>query len=77
MADRVGLIHEGRLDLVDSVDNLRARSFTHAEATFVEPPPSNAFTGMPGVRGPTMTARRPVPLEGEIDALLKALAGST
>jgi ABC-2 type transport system ATP-binding protein len=75
MADRVGLIREGRLDLVDSVENLRSRAFTHVEATLVEPPPPGAFTGVAGVErvdqdGDVVRFA----LEGEIDALLKALA---
>jgi beta-exotoxin I transport system ATP-binding protein len=74
MADRVGLIREGRLDLVDSVENLRA-AFTHVEATFAEPPPLSAFDGVPGVRrieqdGDVVRFA----FEGEIDPLLKALA---
>ena len=76
MADRVGLIREGRLDLVDSVENLRARAFTHVEATFAEPPPPDAFTSVPGVqRADHDGAVVRFALEGEIDALLKALAG--
>ena len=76
VADRVGLIREGRLDLVDTVDNLRARSFTHVEATFAELPPPDAFAGLAGVselerRGEVVRFS----LEGEIDPLLKALAG--
>jgi ABC-2 type transport system ATP-binding protein len=75
MADRVGLIREGRLDLVDSVENLRARAFTHVEATFAEPPPPDAFTSVPGVqRADHDGAVVRFALEGEIDALLKALA---
>jgi ABC-2 type transport system ATP-binding protein len=75
MADRVGLIREGRLDLVDSVENLRSRAFTHVEATLAEPPPPGAFTGVAGVErvdqdGDVVRFA----LEGEIDALLKALA---
>ena len=75
MADRVGLIREGRLDLVDSVENLRSRAFTHVEAT------------LPSRRRPTHSPESPecervdqdgdvvrFALEGEIDALLKALA---
>ena len=74
MADRVGLIREGRLDLVDSVENLRA-AFTHVEATFAEPPPQSEFDGVPGVRrieqdGDVVRFA----FEGEIDPLLKALA---
>jgi ABC-2 type transport system ATP-binding protein len=74
MADRVGLIREGRLDLVDSVENLRA-AFTHVEATFAEPPPADAFTDVPGVRRVEQdgTVVR-FAFEGEIDPLLKSLA---
>jgi beta-exotoxin I transport system ATP-binding protein len=75
VADRVGLIREGRLELVDTVDNLRARAFTTVEATLAEPPPPDAFVGLPGVRlldqhGDVIRFG----LEGEIDPLLKALA---
>jgi ABC-2 type transport system ATP-binding protein len=75
MADRVGLIREGRLDLVDSVENLRTRAFTHVEATFAERPPPDAFEGVPGVRQIERdgTVVR-FAFEGEIDPLLKALA---
>jgi len=74
MADRVGLIREGRLDLVDSVENLRA-AFTHVEATFAEPPPAEAFASVPGLeRVEQDGAVVRFALEGEIDALLKALA---
>ena len=75
MADRVGLIREGRLDLVDSVENLRARAFTHVEATFAEAPPPDAFAQVPGVRRVKQDGSVVrFALEGEIDALLKALA---
>lgn len=75
MADRVGLIREGRLDLVDSIENLRRRAFTHVEATFAEPPPPDAFSGVHGVEridqdGSVVRFA----LEGEIDRLLKAIA---
>jgi ABC-2 type transport system ATP-binding protein len=75
VADRVALIREGRLDLVDSVEKLRARAFTHVEATFAEPPPHDGFARVPGlkrVEQDGMVVR--LALEGEIDALLKALA---
>jgi ABC-2 type transport system ATP-binding protein len=75
VADRVGLIREGRLDLIDSVENLRSRAFTQVEATFAEPPRPGAFAGVNGVSrveqdGDVVRFA----LVGEIDALLKALA---
>src|SRR4249920_711433 len=75
VADRVGLIREGRLGLVDTVENLRARAFTHVEATFKARPPVDAFAGVPGVRelGRHGDVVR-FALEGEIDPLVKALA---
>ena len=76
VADRVALVRDGRLVLVDSVENLRARSLTHVEVTFAEPPSPDAFTRVPGVReverhGDVVRFA----LEGEIDPLVKALAG--
>ncbi len=75
VADRVGLIREGRLGLVDTVENLRARAFTHVEATFKARPPVDAFAGVLGVRelGRHGDVVR-FALEGEIDPLVKALA---
>ena len=75
VADRVALIRDGRLLLVDTVENLRARSSTHVEVTFSEPPPSDAFAAVAGVRelerhGDVVRFA----LEGEIDPLVKALA---
>ena len=75
MANRVALIREGRLELVETVETLRGRVFTHVEATFASPPPADAFAGLPGVR--ELERRGSVvrfALEGEIDPLLKALA---
>jgi beta-exotoxin I transport system ATP-binding protein len=75
MADRVGLIRDGRLDLVDSVENLRARAFTHVEATFAEPPPRDAFSQVAGVQKVEQDGSVVrFALEGEIDLLLKSLA---
>jgi ABC-2 type transport system ATP-binding protein len=74
MADRVGLIREGRLDLVDSVENLRS-AFTHVEATFDAPPPAATFDEVPGVRKVEQDGNVVrFAFEGEIDPLLKALA---
>ncbi len=75
IADRVGVIRDGRLVTVDSVENLRTRAPGRMEVSFVSPPPSDAFAGLPRVReverrGPTVVFA----LEGPADPLVKALA---
>jgi ABC-2 type transport system ATP-binding protein len=75
LADRVAIIREGSLELVEAVDTLRARAFVRVEATFAKPPPKKAFAGLAGVRelerrGPTVV----LALEGSADSLIKALA---
>ncbi len=74
LADRVALVREGRLVLVDTVETIRARALTRVEATFAEPPPPEAFAGLPGVR--ELERRGHVvalSVGGEIDPLVKAL----
>ena len=75
LADRVAIIREGTLELVDAVETLRARAFVRVEATFAKPPPKKAFAGISGVR--ELERRGPVvlfALEGPADPLIKALA---
>jgi len=78
VADRVAVIREGRLVLLDTVDALRAHASTRVEVTFAAVPPPAAFAGLPGVR--EIERRGAVvllALEGEVDALIKALAQYT
>jgi ABC-2 type transport system ATP-binding protein len=75
IADRVGLIRDGRLMLVAGVDDLRARGLSRLAVTFATPPPPSAFADVAGAReiernGHTILFS----LEGEADALVKALA---
>jgi len=75
LADRVAIIREGSLELVEAIETLRARAFVRVEATFAKPPPRGAFAGLPGVR--ELERRGPVvvfALEGPADPLIKALA---
>jgi ABC-2 type transport system ATP-binding protein len=75
VADRVGLIREGTLVLVDSVDALRAKGLVHVDATFAELPEATAFAHVPGVRELGRTGRTVhFALDGEIDPLVKELA---
>jgi ABC-2 type transport system ATP-binding protein len=76
MADRVGVVRDGRLELLDSVDALRARAAQRVEVTFASPPPDEAFAALAGVRvlerhGAVVL----MSLEGSADALVKRLAG--
>jgi ABC-2 type transport system ATP-binding protein len=75
VADRVAVIREGRLALVERVEDLRAKAFTRIEVAFRAPPDAAAFAGVPGIRelgrrGPVVT----LALEGPIDPLIKRLA---
>jgi len=75
VADRVALLRDGRVLLVESVDTLRARSFTRVEVTLPAPPAVGAFAGIDGVtelerHGSTILFA----LRGEADELVKALA---
>ncbi len=71
MADRVGIVADGRLAVVDTVDHLRERAVRKVELDFpVAPPPDLASA--PGVvsidvRGPTATCL----VAGPITGLLK------
>jgi ABC-2 type transport system ATP-binding protein len=75
VVDRVGIIREGRLELVEEIERLRSRALTRIQASFAVPPPPGAFADLPGVRelgrhGPVVT----LSLAGPADPLVKALA---
>jgi len=75
IADRVAVIREGRLELVESVETLRAHAFTRFEVSFAAPPPPGAFDGLPAVRElERRNATVRFALEGPADPLVKALA---
>jgi len=74
-SDRVGLIREGALVSVDTVESLRASATRRVEVVLAAAVPADAFTGVPGVSdvhvlGPVVRCR----LDGPADALVKALA---
>jgi ABC-2 type transport system ATP-binding protein len=75
IADRVAIVKEGRLQLVETVERLRARAFTRVEATLASPPPVASFRELPGVRELDRHGAIVLfALEGSIDPLVKALA---
>ena len=74
-ADRVGIVRDGRLVAVESVDTLRRRAVRRVEVQFDSPVPTNSLAGVPGlldlqVDGNTLRCR----LAGRADPLVKALA---
>jgi ABC-2 type transport system ATP-binding protein len=74
-ADRVGVIRDGRLVSVDTVDGLRASATRRVEVVFARPVPVDAFTGVRGVSAPRVDGTvLQCRLDGSADALVKALA---
>jgi ABC-2 type transport system ATP-binding protein len=75
VADRVALIRDGRLVLVEGIDALRARASARLEATFASAPPVKAFAGIAGAEEIDRHGRTVLfALHGEADPLIKALA---
>jgi ABC-2 type transport system ATP-binding protein len=50
VADRVGVLREGRLIAVDRLANLRERSLHHIRATFADDVEPGDFAALPGLR---------------------------
>ena len=75
VADRVGVVRDGRLELVEGVESLRARALGRVVVSFAQVPPPSAFDRLPGVReterhGAVVT----LALDGPADPLVKAIA---
>jgi beta-exotoxin I transport system ATP-binding protein len=75
VTDRLAILREGRLVVVDSLDNLRRVAVQRLEIEFAAPVPAQAFRGLPGVRdvtaaGSTVT----VAFQGSADPVVKAAA---
>jgi ABC-2 type transport system ATP-binding protein len=78
VADRVAIIREGELVALDTVADLRARSFLTVRVTFAAPVRAEEFAVLPGVAhvsadGATLSCR----VDGSPDALVKAAARHT
>jgi ABC-2 type transport system ATP-binding protein len=76
IADRVALLRDGRLMLVETVEAIRARATARVEVTFAGAPPAGTFDRVDGAR--ELERRGSVVvfvLTGEADPLVKALAG--
>ena len=75
IADRVGIIREGRLVLEEEVATLKAKALRQLEMHFAGPVPPEAFRGLPGVRDVKADNNElHCTIEGSVDALIKAAA---
>src|SRR5262245_5709718 len=75
VAERVAILREGRLVVVDTLDNLRAVAVQRLEIEFVSPVSAEEFRSLPTVReasaeGNTVT----ITFEGSADAVVKIAA---
>ncbi len=75
VTDRLAILHQGRLVVVDSLENLRKVAVQRLEIEFSEPVDASEFRALPGVTevrtdGRTVT----VGFEGSADAVVKAAA---
>ena len=76
VADRVGLIREGRVVAVQRVEDLRRRSVHLVEATGKTPFDADAFARVPGVvRRDLRGVTAHLEVSGGIDPVVRALAG--
>ena len=76
IADRVGILREGRLIAVDAVAAIRARARHHVDIRFGRPVPAEVFAGLPGVSEATIEGDHgSFAVEGSMDGLIKAAAG--
>lgn len=75
VADRVGIIRDGQLAMVEEIATLKERAVHRAEVRFAQPVRQDAFVGLTGVRdlvvdGPVLRCV----VSGSMDALIKAIA---
>ena len=76
VADRVGLIRDGRVVAVQSVEDLRRSSVHLVDVSARAPLPADAFSRVPGVlRRDIRGASAHLEVTGPIDPVVRALAG--
>jgi ABC-2 type transport system ATP-binding protein len=75
IADRVGIVRDGRLVAVEEVDTLKARAVRRLVFEFARPVPADAFRVLPGVRAVDAEgAWLRLEVEGPVDAVVKEAA---
>jgi ABC-2 type transport system ATP-binding protein len=73
VADRVGIIREGELVVVERVDELKRKAIRRIDFEFAAPIPPDLFDGVPGVRSADVDHRHAeVSFDGSVNGILKA-----
>lgn len=73
IADRVGIIRNGKLIVVERIDALKRKAIRRLDFEFAHPVSSDLFTGVPGVREVTIDGvHAHVSYEGAVTELLRA-----
>jgi ABC-2 type transport system ATP-binding protein len=76
VTDRLAILRQGRLVVVDSLENLRKVAVQRLELEFSTPVSADEFRNLPGVTEVTAEERTvTVAFEGSADAVVKAAAG--
>jgi len=76
VADRVGIIREGRLIAVEAVSDLRAKAIRRVDLQFEDVVEAAVFEELPGVREVSVEDHHvSLSFDGHMDTLLKAVAG--
>jgi len=75
VTDRVGIIREGRLIVVERLTDLKAKAVRHLDFDFGLPVPERLFEGVAGVRSVSIQGfSAKVSVEGAVDAVIRAAA---
>ena len=75
VCDRVGIIRQGELVMVESVEALKSRALRHLELHFAGPVPQETFANLTGVRDVLVKGRVvSCTVTGTVDAVIKAAA---
>lgn len=76
VCDRVGIIRQGQLIAVETIETLKSRSFRQLEIHFARPVPQDSFANIPGVRDVVVRDNiLSCTVVGSLDALVKKAAG--
>ncbi len=76
VADRVGIIRQGRLAAVETIPGLRSRATRHVDLVLDGPARAELFEGIPGVRDVKVSGNHvTMAFHGDTGSLLQAVAG--